>query len=165
VVSGPKREIFDIVVRHPGSSHDNVIFDRSALRVKMERGDIPGLLLGDNGYACKHYLLTPVLQPGNEAEERYNRAHIATRNVVERLFGTWKRRFPCLRRGLQTKLQTTIAIICATAVLHNMGLRHNDNFEENLLDEILQPARNVHAAEAEQGLNFRRRFIEAHFMH
>lgn len=54
----------DIVVRHPGSNHDSVIFDRSALRVRMETGNIPGLLIGDNGYACRHYLLTPVLQPG-----------------------------------------------------------------------------------------------------
>lgn len=64
VVSGPSREILDIVVRHPGSSHDRVIFDHSALRLRMERGDIKGLLIVDNGYACRQYLLTPVLQPG-----------------------------------------------------------------------------------------------------
>ncbi|KAJ8917007.1 hypothetical protein NQ315_012924, partial [Exocentrus adspersus] len=121
VVSGPKREIYDIVVRHPGSSYDSLIFDRSAVRVRMERGDIPGLLLGDNGYPCRHYLLTPVLQLGTEAAVRYNTAHIRTRNVVERLFGTWKRHFPCLQRGLLTKLETSLAIICATAVLYNIG--------------------------------------------
>ena len=57
-------EILDIVVRYPGSAHDSVIFDRRALRVLFEERQLIGLLLGDNGYACKFYLLTPVIQPG-----------------------------------------------------------------------------------------------------
>ncbi|KAI4455569.1 dde superfamily endonuclease [Holotrichia oblita] len=97
VISGPKRQIMDIVVRHPGSSHDSVIFDRNALRVRMERSDIPGVLLGDNGYACRNYLLTPVLHPATQEEVRYNTAQTRTRNIVEGLFGTWKKRFPCLQ--------------------------------------------------------------------
>lgn len=53
----------DIVVRHPGSTHDSVIFDRSALRVQCEQGQLNGILLGDNGYPCRPYLLTPVINP------------------------------------------------------------------------------------------------------
>ncbi|KAJ8939923.1 hypothetical protein NQ314_010947 [Rhamnusium bicolor] len=63
LVAGPRMEILDIVVRHPGSTHDSVIFDRSAVRVRFEQGQIRGLLLGDNGYACRPYLLTPVIYP------------------------------------------------------------------------------------------------------
>ncbi|XP_050500857.1 putative nuclease HARBI1 [Diabrotica virgifera virgifera] len=162
VVSGPRREIMDIVVRHPGSSHDSLIFDRSALRVRMERGEIPGLLVGDSGYPCRRYLLTPVLHPGNDQENRYNSAHISTRNIVERLFGTWKRRFPCLQQGLKTKLNTSLAIICATAVLHNIGLQENDNEDDAIVENIDVPDnRNVN--DVERGLNFRRQFIQQHF--
>lgn len=57
-------EMLDIVVRHPGSTHDSVIFDRSSLRVFCERGEMGGMLLGDNGYPCRPYLLTPVINPG-----------------------------------------------------------------------------------------------------
>lgn len=81
---------------------------------------------------------------------------------MERLFGTWKKRFPCLHRGLQTNMNTSVAIICATAVLHNIGLtRDNANdFEDNIQDDLL-PVRNIN--DAERGLDFRRHFIHQHF--
>ncbi|KAK9736296.1 DDE superfamily endonuclease [Popillia japonica] len=160
VVSGPSREILDI--RHPGSNHDNVIFDRSSLRIRIETGNVPGLLLGNNGYACKNYLLTPVLQPENDQETRYNRAHIRTRNIVERLFGIWKKRFPCLHRGLQTKLDTSVAIICATATLYNIGLRENEDFEDDIVD-VDEPIGVRNNPDAHRRLDFRRHFIQQHF--
>lgn len=71
--------------------------------------------------------------------------HGRTRRIVERTFGIWKRRFPCLSRGLQTKLLTSTAIVTACAILHNLSLIFNDTLEEekeevieniNLHDEI-----------------------------
>ncbi|KAJ8939907.1 hypothetical protein NQ318_023248 [Aromia moschata] len=124
----------------------------------MEQGTIPGLLLGDNGYVCRHYPLTPFLQP-----TRYNIAHKRTRNIVERLFGIWKRQFPCLQKGLQTKLDTSIAIICATAVLYNIGIRHNDNIDEHINEnEDVRPPEEIPHNER-RGLEFRRRFAFQHF--
>lgn len=54
---------------------------------------------------------------------------IKSRNSVERLFGVWKRRFPCLQIGLATKLSSTANIIMACAVLHNIAVEVNDIFE------------------------------------
>jgi hypothetical protein len=82
-----------------------------------------GFLLGDSGYPCKPHLLTPVLNPINSSQEAYNTAHIATRNTVERFFGVLKRRFPCLRNGLRLKLDTTVKVIVACGVLHNICMR------------------------------------------
>lgn len=45
---------------------------------------------------------------------------------MERTYGVWKRRFPCLSRGLTTKLITSTTIVVACAVLHNMSLIFND---------------------------------------
>ncbi|XP_050501374.1 putative nuclease HARBI1 isoform X2 [Diabrotica virgifera virgifera] len=64
----------------------------------MRKSEIPGLLIGNSRYACKYYLFTSVLQPGNDQENRYNSAHVRTRNVAEKLFGTWKKQFPCLQK-------------------------------------------------------------------
>lgn len=59
-----------------------------------------------------------------------------TRRIVERTFGIWKRRFPCLSRGLQTKLLTSTTIVMACAVLHNLSLIFNDTLEEEEEEEV-----------------------------
>ena len=56
----------------------------------------------------------------------YNDIQCRTRLIVERTYGVWKRRFPCLSRGLTTKLITSTTIVVACAVLHNMSLIFND---------------------------------------
>ncbi|XP_071646666.1 putative nuclease HARBI1 isoform X2 [Temnothorax longispinosus] len=85
--AGPRGEILYIDVRHPGSTHDSTCFDRSALKLFFMENRIKGLLLGDNGYSCQPYLLTPVLRPLNQAERNYNKSHKKTRNLIERTFG------------------------------------------------------------------------------
>lgn len=78
-------------------------------------------MLGDSGYACSNFLLTPLLETHNRAEQLYNESQIRTRNVVERSFGVWKRRFSALAFGLRLHPLTTQAVIVATAVLHNIA--------------------------------------------
>lgn len=120
-------------------------------------------MLGDSGYACRSYLLTPVLRPESAAEVRYNIAHKKTRVIVEQLFGVLKRRFPCLHYGLRTKLSTTVAIICATAVLHNLCIRNNldgvfdEELNENIIEEVVNPQQDG------IGLAHRTAFILRHF--
>lgn len=110
-------------------------------------------------------MLTPVINPQTPSEQNYNRAHIRTRNIVERVFGVWKRRFPCLRRVLQTKLETSIAIICATAVLHNIARNLNDVLEEIEPIEDADWNDNIIIIQDRpgDGLAFRRTFIITHF--
>lgn len=59
-----------------------------------------------------------------------------TRLIVERTFGVWKQRFPCLSRGLSTKLVCCTTIVVACAVLHNMSLIFKDELPE--FDEIFE---------------------------
>lgn len=70
--------------------------------------------------------MTPLAQPATRAQQLYNRAHIRTRNVIERVFGCWKRRFPVLAYGSRVRLETTFTIIVATAVLQNVCLSMNE---------------------------------------
>lgn len=128
VISDANLQIRDIVARWPGSVHDSTIFNDSHVRAHYEMGTInEGILLGDSGYPLRRYLLTPYLHPETRGQRNYNASHIRTRNCVERMFGVWKRRFPVLSVGLRTKLQTTLTIIVATAVLHNIAVETKDN--------------------------------------
>lgn len=91
-------------------------------------------------------------------ETLYNAAHIQTRNSIERLFGVLKRRFPVLAYGIRLNCQTTLTVIVAAAVLHNIACEMNEeetpndiNVDEvnyliemaNIIDQPIQPNHNV----------------------
>ncbi|XP_069675044.1 putative nuclease HARBI1 [Periplaneta americana] len=167
LICGPRMEILDIVSRWPGSTHDSKIFMNSAICQKFVDGTVHGILLGDNGYPQLPYLFTPLLDRHvkTPAEERYNRAHRTTRNIIEKLTRVWKQRFPCLRKRLLTKPVTTQAVIVACAILHNIAILRQDNFEnveEVPLDTV--PVVNANAVQNSRGHIVRQQFIERHFM-
>lgn len=56
----------------------------------------------------------------------------------------WKRRFPCLSRGLGNKLQTVANIIVACAVLHNLSILARDPLPEDTLEVLEDTSANVH---------------------
>ncbi|KAH7967068.1 hypothetical protein HPB49_022149 [Dermacentor silvarum] len=105
----------------------------------MRKGDVPGVLLGDMGHACRPYLMAPLKDPGGKDSLesrcvwlvtiiynntfRYNKSQIRTRNTVEGAFGIWKIRFPCLDMKLQIET-TSVIVITACAALHNFGRNH-----------------------------------------
>jgi hypothetical protein len=94
-------KFINIVAKWPGSSHDSRVFKESAVYRNLENNNIDGYLLGDSGYACKTFLLTPYLRTQTRHEARYNSAHKKTRCTVERSKGQWKRRFHCLYQLLR----------------------------------------------------------------
>uniref|UniRef100_A0A8D8Z3U1 Nuclease HARBI1 n=1 Tax=Cacopsylla melanoneura TaxID=428564 RepID=A0A8D8Z3U1_9HEMI len=127
VVCNARLEIMEVISRWPGSVHDSTIFQNSEVRIDFEqRRRYPGcFLLGDRGYACNSYLLTPLTNPQTPAERKYNKSHIKTRNTVERCFGVWKSRFPCLQYVLRNKVERSVVVITAAAVLHNIAVQRN----------------------------------------
>uniref|UniRef100_A0A0P4VXD6 DDE Tnp4 domain-containing protein n=1 Tax=Scylla olivacea TaxID=85551 RepID=A0A0P4VXD6_SCYOL len=68
----------NIICSWPGSVHDSRVFDNSRVCHLLEEGNYSGYLLGDSGYPCRKYLLTPLLSPTTEKERKYNIAHIKT---------------------------------------------------------------------------------------
>jgi len=127
--------VTNVVARWPGSVHDSTIFDNCHLRARFETGDLKGCLVGDSGYACRRYLLTPVNNPTTPAETAYNNAHATARNCIERANGILKRRFPVLKYGIRLHIDNTLPVIVAAVVLHNIALIVGD--EEPGEDEQL----------------------------
>ena len=86
----------------------------------FESGQFSGVLLGDKGYACLPYLLTPYQETQTEAQHNYNVAHARTRARIEMAFGLIKSRFQCLNY-LRVIPQRACDIVVACVVLHNIA--------------------------------------------
>ena len=63
--------LLDIVAQWPGSTHDSRILQQSGLNQLFERGMVPQgcHMLGDSGYPCKTWLLTPYLPPRAQQQQ------------------------------------------------------------------------------------------------
>lgn len=128
-------------------------------------------MVGDGGYNVRSYLLTPLQEPATREEQLYNESQIRTRNIIERIFGIWKRRFPVLAYGCRLKLDTVLVIIVATGVMYNICRENNeeeppDPDVENFLhvmreDEVPNIPNNNH--NVPQGNQTRRDLIDNYF--
>ena len=96
--------------------------------------------MGDSGYPLRRFLLTPILDPQTEAEERYNKAQILTRVRVECCFGILKNRFRSLLIPLRVygPLRSS-KVITAMIILHNIAIMNRDLFDPLPSATILQP--------------------------
>jgi len=119
----------------PGSVDDSTVFDHSRIGAVLEMTAPDGYLVGDGGYPCRRYLLTPVATPANDAERKYNEAHTSAWNSIERANSILKRRFPALKYGLRLKLKHTLPVIVAAVVVNNLALIAGE--EEPPADEEL----------------------------
>ena len=94
-----------------------------------------GVLLGDSGYACLPYLMTPYPNPATRQERRFNRAQKVTRSTIERTFGILKRRFHILHSEVRMSPDRVCTIIAACCVLHNIAIDNNEPEDEEEEDE------------------------------
>lgn len=135
IVCDSNLTIRNIVARWPGSTHDSRIFNNSNICYRLQNGDFgTNFLLGDSGYPCRTYIITPYSNPQTRIQRRFNASHSRTRVTVERTIGVWKKRFPCIHYGLRCQLPTILNIIIATAVLHNLAIRFRDDCD--IFDDI-----------------------------
>ncbi|XP_048759899.2 putative nuclease HARBI1 [Ostrea edulis] len=104
----------------------SIFMDHIRFHNTTQYGQYKGFLLGDSGYPCKPYLMTPYPVPSTPAEVKFNNCHAKTRVLIEQTFGILKKRFSCLSTGLRTTPDKACSITLACAVLHNIGIERND---------------------------------------
>ncbi|KAJ6668314.1 hypothetical protein lerEdw1_015691, partial [Lerista edwardsae] len=129
VVCDAKLRILDVVAEFPGSVHDSHIWRMSGLRGFLQTCSLPqpSYLIGDSGYPLEPWLLTPVSEPQNLAEENYNFHFKEARKCIERCFGILKCRFRCIDQSGGTLLYQpgkVCNIFMAVCVLHNFLLQN-----------------------------------------
>ena len=159
-------KFINIDAQWPGSTHDSHIFRSSEVSTFLEthhRGVEDGYLLGDSGYACSRFLLTPYLNPGNDSEEAFNAAHCRTRTTIERVFGWWKRRFHVLHSEIRMKPAKVCKIIGACAILHNIALSLREEMEDDDDDQNDNAALNVAYRGPEDGRAIRNFITRTYF--
>lgn len=144
VICDHKLSIRSVFANYGGSTHDSFIWRTSQaqqfIKRLYEQNEV-AWFLGDSGYPLQPYLMTPFLNPQNDAETRYNRAHTSARNCIERCFGLLKMRFRCLlkERSARYKPAFMCNVIKACAVLHNMCIEENIPFEEIIYERDEPP--------------------------
>nr|CAD2186592.1 unnamed protein product [Meloidogyne enterolobii] len=74
-----------------------------------------------DSFILRDWLMTPYLNPKDDAEKRFNNVHSRARVKVEMTFGQWKRRFLINSFGYRTKLNMVPTHILTTCVLHNLA--------------------------------------------
>uniref|UniRef100_A0A8C1Z473 DDE Tnp4 domain-containing protein n=1 Tax=Cyprinus carpio TaxID=7962 RepID=A0A8C1Z473_CYPCA len=134
--------ITSLDAKWPGSVHDSQIFRESALCQLFEEGLFDGLLVGDRGYACQRFLLTPYPDPQTRPQNRFNVALSKTRVKIEMTFGILKARFNCLR---QVRVSPERA-----SILHNIATIRKERVppQNQLLPDEIDPITLDHPAGA-----------------
>ncbi|XP_041039649.1 putative nuclease HARBI1 isoform X2 [Carcharodon carcharias] len=141
IVCDAQMKILTVNADNRGSAHDSFVLANSRLHRAMSASPgLTGWLLGDEDYPLRTWLMTPYRGTRSKAQERYNRAHVTTRKVVEKAVGALKSRFRCLRSGgtLQyspVKVSKIVVVCCA---LHNFALQEGLtlHLEDDLAPEV-----------------------------
>ena len=159
VVDG-KKMFMDFSCGYPGSMHDGRVFRRSTIYRKAEAKEIltePTVLIngqtigpylvGDSAYPSNAYLIKPYPEGTRDPDEKKINKELSKARVnVECAFGILKNRWRLLIKRLDSGLEFAVKCAIACAVLHNICIRHRDEWEEGELDEYplpLNPAVNA----------------------
>jgi len=126
-VCDSKQMFSNVVVKYHGRVHDSFIWNNCSLKQYFEANEVNGWLLGDSGYPQEIHLMTPFINPNSPSEERYNRSHKKSRQIIEKSFGILKNRFRCLDKSAGNLLlapERACKVITSCFILHNFAKMH-----------------------------------------
>lgn len=108
-----------------GSTFEQDMWDSSFKGTEMQE-DLHGpfWVIGGKGYRLSKHVLTPVSEPANDNEIRFNEAHAKILDVMQTTLDSMKRRFKCLMQlgfAQEGSLNKQSNIIKACSVLHNIA--------------------------------------------
>ena len=135
---------FDVVIKWRGSVHDARIFSNSGLNESLRNEYIPSCskiivegedplpvcILGD-------FLMKDFVNGGFNREEKFFGFKLSSvRMVIECVFRCLKRKFGCLRRGMDINIENLPYIIHACFLLHNFCELHKEPVHQNLVEAV-----------------------------
>lgn len=136
-IVGPEYKFICVDIGGYGKNSDGGIFEVSNMGQRFEEKTMnvpddknlpghntpcPNVLIGDEGFALKPYLMRPFpyRQSKNDLrKETYNRRLCSARRVVENAFGMLAHKWRVFYRPIETNISTTILIVKTACILHN----------------------------------------------
>ncbi|KAM3591535.1 uncharacterized protein V6R79_003325 [Siganus canaliculatus] len=153
-----------------GSTSEQEMWESSFKGKEMEKG-LHGnyQVIGGKGYNLSKHVLTPVSEPTNDKERRFNEAHSKIHNVMQSTIGSMKNRFRCLTQlgfTQEGSLDKKSNIIKACSVLHNIAKKFS--VPAPLITGKTEPLHPVKQRLAEveidtEALEARQELIDLHF--
>ena len=95
LVAGSNHQFFSCNARWPGSVHDTRVLRNYVVFNVFHNGWRPfpdAVILGDAGYPCNEWLITPFRNPQDDQQRIFNNTHKVTRSSIERAIGILKAR-------------------------------------------------------------------------
>ena len=100
---------------------------------------LPYVILGDQGYPLKKYLMRPYAT-GNEPVPReiqiYNYRHSRARRTLECAFGILVSKWRCLKTELQVEPERVDKLVVTVCLLHNI-LLDKEGIDEGTLQKVI----------------------------
>ncbi|KNE90866.1 hypothetical protein PSTG_15706 [Puccinia striiformis f. sp. tritici PST-78] len=144
-----------------GSAHDTRVFNDATskgLNIPQKK-----YFLADPGYGLRQGLMTPYRgvryhlkeqalarqRPANK-QELYNLRHTLLRNIVERIFGCLKRKFPILRSAPKVELRKQVRLVYILCMLWNY-MRSHETLEDMMDNDKDETAKDTNGGFNQEG--------------
>ncbi|XP_067852837.1 putative nuclease HARBI1 [Heptranchias perlo] len=135
LVCDHRKRFMQVCARFPGSCHVAFILCQCNIPGLFQTGDRPkGWLIRDKGYPLETWLMAPLRNHTNDAQQRYNQSHVTTRCAIEQAIGVLKMRSRCLDRSggaLRYSPARDSRIIVVRCVLYNIAQQRGLQVEKD----------------------------------
>ncbi|KMT13642.1 hypothetical protein BVRB_4g080280 [Beta vulgaris subsp. vulgaris] len=144
-VVDPRGVFNDVCIGWPGSMPDDKVLEKSALYQRGNQGLLKGVwIVGGAGYPLMDWILVPYNQQNlTWTQHAFNEKIGDIQKVAKEAFARLKRRWCCLQKRTEVKLQELPVVLGACCVLHNIcemkGEEMDPKLDFELVDDEMVP--------------------------
>ncbi|XP_009767716.1 protein ALP1-like [Nicotiana sylvestris] len=138
-VVDPRGVFTDVCIGWPGSMPDDQVLEKSALFQRANTGLLNGVwIVGSSGYPLMDWVLVPYTQQHlTWTQHAFNEKIGEVQRVAKESFVRLKRRWSCLQKRTEVKLQDLPVVLGACCVLHNICEMRNEEMDPELNFELI----------------------------
>ncbi|KAK3210442.1 hypothetical protein Dsin_015148 [Dipteronia sinensis] len=155
-VVDPRGVFSDVCIGWPGSMSDDQVLEKSALYQRANKGLLKDVwVVGTSGHPLMDWVLVPYTQKNlTWTQHAFNEKIGEVQRVAKDSFARLKRRWSCLQKRTEVKLQELPVVLGACCVLHNIcEMRREEvdpEFEFELFDDEMIPENSLRSMNSAQ---------------